>query len=358
MDPSLMSGTQIAILSTSSVLVATFNFIVILAICFLKRIHTIDYMVGNMALSDMVVSVLFMSFMWTSGFNTHNLSNSMCQIVAFLMGTSVFGSVSAITVVAYSRYWVIRHAGLGGVPRKKTAIWIGLSWVMPACVMSLQAILRVAEPSRTGSYCIVRYGYTEWKRLIPSLAHSIYVPMNFLAVIYFYWRVYARSMIAVPNLRMTAKDLHQVKRVTQYMRLICLVFVGMWTPSTIAMWYRLITNNERPIPLMISAILDTTLLLNSLLNPILYFIAFPDYRPALKRLFTCDGCTCYQKLKNIELHNRKPRKRNFGRAPEQKRLSQMNASELLKTGNTLTGQPRPLSDFNSTDKAIARKYMG
>eukprot|EP01083_Nonionella_stella_P076720 209225_1 len=168
----------------------------------------------------------------------------------------------------------------------------------------------MAEPSVTGGYCVLSYGYTTWKRLGISVLQCLFPTINFGFFIFCYWRVEAITMRAVPNLRLSAKTLGEIKQVTRYMHSLCLIFLITWAPSNVAMWFRFAVNDKIRIPMVISVFLETLILLNSLLNPVFYFILFPDYRYALIRLVTCKW-PCLKRKKKKKLKKARRRRRRF-----------------------------------------------
>nr|XP_060639932.1 5-hydroxytryptamine receptor 1D [Anolis sagrei ordinatus] len=177
-----------------------FNVFVIITIILTRKLHTpANYLIGSLAATDLLVSILVMpisiaytvSHIWTFG-------QIMCDIWLSSDITCCTASILHLCVIALDRYWAITDA-LEYTKRRtagRAALMIAIVWVISICISMPPLFWRQAKAHEILTECQVNTD--EISYTIYSTCGAFYIPTVLLLILY--GRIYmaARSRILKP----------------------------------------------------------------------------------------------------------------------------------------------------------------
>nr|XP_003230616.1 PREDICTED: 5-hydroxytryptamine receptor 1D [Anolis carolinensis]XP_016854802.1 PREDICTED: 5-hydroxytryptamine receptor 1D [Anolis carolinensis] len=177
-----------------------FNVFVIITIILTRKLHTpANYLIGSLAATDLLVSILVMpisivytvSHIWTFG-------QIMCDIWLSSDITCCTASILHLCVIALDRYWAITDALEYSKRRTagRAALMIAIVWVISICISMPPLFWRQAKAHEILTDCKVNTD--EISYTIYSTCGAFYIPTVLLLILY--GRIYmaARSRILKP----------------------------------------------------------------------------------------------------------------------------------------------------------------
>ncbi|XP_034279512.1 5-hydroxytryptamine receptor 1D [Pantherophis guttatus] len=177
-----------------------FNTFVIITIILTRKLHTpANYLIGSLAATDLLVSILVMpisivytvTHLWTFG-------QVMCDIWLSSDITCCTASILHLCIIALDRYWAITDA-LEYTKRRtagRAAIMIAIVWVLSICISIPPLFWRQAKAHEELATCTVNTDQISYT--IYSTCGAFYIPTVLLVILY--GRIYltARSRILKP----------------------------------------------------------------------------------------------------------------------------------------------------------------
>ncbi|XP_060113985.1 5-hydroxytryptamine receptor 1D [Heteronotia binoei] len=176
------------------------NMFVIITIILTRKLHTpANYLIGSLAATDLLVSILVMpisipytiSHVWTLG-------QIMCDIWIFTDITCCTASILHLCVIALDRYWAITDA-LEYTKRRtagRAALMIAIVWVISICISMPPLFWRQAKAHEEIGTCFVNTDQISYT--IYSTCGAFYIPTVLLIILYGRIYVAARSRILKP----------------------------------------------------------------------------------------------------------------------------------------------------------------
>lgn len=188
------------ILAVITLATMLFNTFVIITIILTRKLHTpANYLIGSLAATDLLVSILVMpisiaytvSHIWTFG-------QIMCDVWLSSDITCCTASILHLCVIALDRYWAITDA-LQYTKRRtagRVALMIAVVWVISICISMPPLFWRQAKAHEEIAYCAVNTDQISYT--IYSTCGAFYIPTVLLIILY--GRIYmaARSRILKP----------------------------------------------------------------------------------------------------------------------------------------------------------------
>ncbi|XP_061452775.1 5-hydroxytryptamine receptor 1D [Rhineura floridana] len=189
-----------AILAVITLATMLFNMFVIITIILTRKLHTpANYLIGSLAATDLLVSILVMpvsiaytvSHIWTFG-------QIMCDIWLSSDITCCTASILHLCVIALDRYWAITDA-LEYTKRRtasRAALMIAVVWVISICISMPPLFWRQAKAQEEMVHCAVNTDQISYT--IYSTCGAFYIPTMLLIILYGRIYVAARSRILKP----------------------------------------------------------------------------------------------------------------------------------------------------------------
>ncbi|KAF7242333.1 5-hydroxytryptamine receptor 1D [Varanus komodoensis] len=202
-DEATLLGLKVSlavILAVITLATMLFNTFVIITIILTRKLHTpANYLIGSLAATDLLVSILVMpisiaytvSHIWTFG-------QIMCDIWLSSDITCCTASILHLCVIALDRYWAITDA-LEYTKRRtagRAALMITIVWVISICISMPPLFWRQAKAHEELASCTVNTDQISYT--IYSTCGAFYIPTVLLIILYGRIYVAARSRILRP----------------------------------------------------------------------------------------------------------------------------------------------------------------
>ncbi|XP_006013522.1 5-hydroxytryptamine receptor 1D [Latimeria chalumnae] len=176
------------------------NVFVIITIWLTRKLHTPpNYLIGSLAVTDLLVSVLVMPICIAYTVSkTWKLGQIMCDIWLSSDITCCTASILHLCVIALDRYWAITDA-LEYTKRRtagRVAIMIAVVWVISICISMPPLFWRQAKVSEEVKECTVNTDHIFYT--IYSTFGAFYIPTVLLIILYGRIYVAARTRILKP----------------------------------------------------------------------------------------------------------------------------------------------------------------
>uniref|UniRef100_A0A7M4FNH8 5-hydroxytryptamine receptor 1D n=1 Tax=Crocodylus porosus TaxID=8502 RepID=A0A7M4FNH8_CROPO len=203
LDERLLLGLKISLAVVLSIItLATIlsNTFVIITIFLTRKLHTpANYLIGSLALTDLLVSILVMpiSIAYTVS-RTWTFGQVMCDIWLSSDITCCTASILHLCVIALDRYWAITDA-LEYAKRRtasRAAFMIAVVWVISICISMPPLFWRQAKAHEEMASCSVNTDQISYT--IYSTCGAFYIPTVLLVILYGRIYVAARSRILKP----------------------------------------------------------------------------------------------------------------------------------------------------------------
>ncbi|XP_030075100.1 5-hydroxytryptamine receptor 1D [Microcaecilia unicolor] len=176
------------------------NVFVIITIFVTKKLRTpANYLIGSLAVTDLLVSLLVMPISIASTVSqTWNFGQIMCDIWLSSDITFCTASILHLCVIALDRYWAITDA-LEYCKRRtagRAAVMIAVVWIISICISIPPLFWRQAKAHEELKECSVNTDQISYT--IYSTFGAFYIPTVLLVILYGKIYVAARSRILKP----------------------------------------------------------------------------------------------------------------------------------------------------------------
>ncbi|XP_041374083.1 trace amine-associated receptor 4-like [Gigantopelta aegis] len=275
------------------------NSLVIFAVAKFRSLQsrTNAYIV-SLAFSDIVLAVLVLPLHLYESWNRWwDLPPWMCQVRDVLESSMVNISVANLCAVAVERYLAVCHPfAHTKVTNRITAVIIALCWVVPLAMWTIyEGSGRRYLGIEDLRYCLFQAGkcvflLNQYDYYFPS-ATIFWIPMALIFItygkIFATARRHARAIQALPRTeeqRKKNKDYLGNTKAAKVLGIVVACFVVCWTPVSLAF----ILDTEIGYGLVspvVAQVLAWLGYLNSMMNPILYYIFSQNFKIAFKTIF-------------------------------------------------------------------------
>ncbi|XP_053122672.1 5-hydroxytryptamine receptor 1D [Hemicordylus capensis] len=348
-DEGSLLGLQVTlavILAVITLATMLFNTFVIITIILTRKLHTpANYLIGSLAATDLLVSILVMpisipytvSHIWTFG-------QIMCDIWLSSDITCCTASILHLCVIALDRYWAITDA-LEYTKRRtagRAALMIAVVWVISICISMPPLFWRQAKAHTEMASCNVNTDQISYT--IYSTCGAFYIPTLLLVILYGRIYVAARSRILKPpslygkrfttahlitgsagsSLCSLSSNLHEghshsgsspvfinhvrikvadsalerkrisaarERKATKTLGMILGAFIFCWLPFFVATLVLPICQNACWLPPILFDFFTWLGYLNSLINPIIYTAFNDEFKRAFQKMIRFKKCS-------------------------------------------------------------------
>ncbi|XP_063167989.1 5-hydroxytryptamine receptor 1D [Candoia aspera] len=201
-DEGTLLGLKVLLAAALTVITLStmlFNIFVIITIILTRKLHTpANYLIGSLAVTDLLVSILVMPIsivytvtrLWTFG-------QIMCDIWLSSDITCCTASILHLCIIALDRYWAItdaleytKHRTAG-----RAAVMIAVVWILSICISIPPLFWRQGKAHELAT-CTVNTDQISYT--IYSTCGAFYIPTVLLVILYGRIYITARSRILNP----------------------------------------------------------------------------------------------------------------------------------------------------------------
>ncbi|XP_034035682.1 sphingosine 1-phosphate receptor 3a [Thalassophryne amazonica] len=291
-DPLRSSGVcKKAILLFICVLIVLENLMVLLALWRNKRFHSRMYfLIGNLALSDMLAGVAYVVNIFTSGRNTYFLTPMQWLAREGSMFVALSASTFSLLAIGIERHMTMVHLR----PCETASRW-RLLGLLAACW--LVSMLLSALPSM-GWNCL--NNLPSCSTVLPLYAKS-YVAFCIsifsallVAIVILYIRIY--RLVTSSGRRVSSRPSERSLALLRTVVIVLGVFVMCWAPLFLLLLLDVGCSSPHSCPVLLQVEWFIALaVLNSALNPLIYTLSSREMRAAFFRLLCC----CQSSMESI-----------------------------------------------------------
>ena len=279
------------------------NTLVIIAIVKFRNMRTrSNAYITSLALSDVCVALILMPLhTYEAWEGMWDLPMWTCYVRNVLDGGLCGVSVLNLCVLAFDRYLAVCHPFLQmKVPVALMVCAIALSWLLPLLAWTIFFMIgRDLVGAEDYDICLM-----ETKACVNISIWSIYSTFTALVLsfvlpsvlmIFVYLSIFAtakRHVRAIQNLDMTEEDKKKSRAFKKETKaaitlgIIVGVFFICWMPIYVAISVDVVTHFQ-VVPYLVLRTLVCLAYLNSMMNPVLYYILSQEFKCAFRRLLNC-----------------------------------------------------------------------
>ncbi|XP_071494773.1 allatostatin-A receptor-like [Diadema antillarum] len=258
-----------------------------------------DTLIGALAAADLLASVFMLPHPVPLTVPSSVLGQLYCKVVytSMFRWVSFDASIFTLTAIAVERYIAVaypfhfKHL----VTRRRVVVVIVASWILGFVVTSF--LFKVVRIDGSTKYCATVFPSAEVQMLIGTILFlMLFVIPTLLSLtmqamtahaLHRQSRVFRKEGNQEGGSNPSARHLAARKRVLQMLFIVVLVFIVCWAPSQCA--YFVFNLGLLPVSYLYSP-LDNGLVvlsfLNSCANPIIYTVRYPEFRAAIRELFS------------------------------------------------------------------------
>ncbi|XP_072170608.1 cholecystokinin receptor-like [Diadema setosum] len=258
-----------------------------------------DTLIGALAAADLIASVFMIPHPVPLTVPSSVLGQLYCKVVytSMFRWVSFDASIFTLTAIAVERYIAVaypfhfKHL----VTRNRVVVVIVASWILGFVVTSF--LFKVARIDDSTKYCTTVFPSAEVQMLIGTILFL----MLFIIPALLSLTMQAMTAHALHRQSMvfrkegnqeglsnpSARHLAARKRVLQMLFIVVLVFIVCWAPSQCA--YFVFNLGLLPVSYLYSPFNNGLVVLsfgNSCANPIIYTVRYPEFRAAIRELFS------------------------------------------------------------------------
>ncbi|XP_055065131.2 trace amine-associated receptor 13c-like [Misgurnus anguillicaudatus] len=273
--------------SLLSVWTVFLNLLVIISICYFKKLHTpTNMLILSLAVADLLVGLIIMPLEATRLIETcWYFGDTICRLFLIIMGLLLATSLSNLVFIAVDRYVAVCHPLL--YPQKitttRTIIIICLCWFC-SLFYSISALTTSQSKYTCYGECTVIVTFV-WK--ITDMFLSFLLPCTVIITLYLRIFYVAHHQVKVINsLMRSGKHLTEgsVKRKSESkaaltLGIIMTVYLFCWIP-----YYSLTLTPNTSMTSVIAYFILWMMYINSGLNPLIYAIFYPWFRASVKHI--------------------------------------------------------------------------
>ena len=275
-----------------------------------KRVRTVnDIFIMNLALSDLLLIMLFLPFQIYIHVARFEASDFYCKFIASLITVGLGASIFTLTVMALYRWYVIVHPLRRTISHRTVFCWLALVWVVSLALAAPKMVVSSSEAHR----CRQHWPSAEYRKLYTATLFALRFVLPLCAITFAYikigqdlWRSRAPRFVMnreglIENITVSKENLEVLK----VLAIIVLLFVLCMLPFRIA-WLMLLFGNEeqQSTAILFRRYSSILVIFHSCLNPIVYGALTKRFRRA------CVEHLCVYRTKRLGPPSRLPRAAN------------------------------------------------
>ncbi|XP_049859975.1 prolactin-releasing peptide receptor-like [Schistocerca gregaria] len=196
--------------------------------------------ISNLALSDILLCILCVPFTPLYTFlGSWIFGSTLCHVVAFAQGTSVYISTLTLTSIAVDRFFVIVYPFKPRMKLATCAIIISCIWLFSVMVTLPYGIYTVLRADRRAFYCEEHWPSERVRQVYGGLTATLQFVLPFFIVTFCYVNVSlklndrARAKPGSKNSRREEADRDRKRRTNRMLIAMVTIFGVSWMPLTI-----------------------------------------------------------------------------------------------------------------------------
>ncbi|KAL1022975.1 hypothetical protein UPYG_G00034950 [Umbra pygmaea] len=280
--PRSSEGCKKVVFLVFCVLIVLENVTVLLALWRNKRFHTrMYYLIGNLALSDLLAGVAYVVNMFTSGRNTYFLTPAQWLAREGSMFVALSASTFSLLAIGIERHMtMVRLRPCEAAGRGRLLGLLGACWAV--------SVLLGALPS-LGWNCLDRL--SSCSTVLP-LYHKSYVAFCIsvfsallVAIVILYIRIY--RLVMSSSRRVSGRPSERSLSLLRTVVIVLGLFVFCWAPLFFLLLLDVGCSPERCTVLYNGEWFIALAVFNSALNPLIYTLSSREMRAAFFKLLCC-----------------------------------------------------------------------
>ncbi|XP_006009976.1 sphingosine 1-phosphate receptor 1 [Latimeria chalumnae] len=296
-ESSALKGT-----SLSFIIICCFifleNIFVLLTIWRTKKFHRpMYYFIGNLALSDLLASVVYTANILLSGANTYKLTPTQWFVREGSMFVALAASVFSLLAIAIERHETMLKMKLQPYGNScRVFLLISACWVVSLILGGLPIM---------GWNCMSDLHYCS---TVLPLYHKHYIlvcitvfTLLLLAIVVLYVRIYSlvrtrsRSFTFRKNATKSSKNSEKYMALFKTVVIVLTTFIVCWAPLFVLLLLDVACKVKTCKVLYSAEYFLVLAVLNSAVNPIIYTLTSREMRRAFLRILCCN-CCCSSRL--------------------------------------------------------------
>ena len=266
----------------------SFCFQVLICISLNKRMHnTIDLLIANLAATD-ILQACTIPFIITTRISIDWILGSVtCKMVTYLQVMTASVSILTMTVISIERYLSVQSLHNRKINIRYTCVAVSSTWLIGSVVWApiymFQVVRKISMYGKTYKFCYLQIsdGFYQILLVFSLILLVFFLPLVIILINYVrIWRL-AKSSSAKTNSSTSKK---KQWRLTNMFVAIVVIFILMWTPFSVIIALIIATD---AITSTMYTFAVATVLVGTVLNPILYGYFNENYRVAFRDVITC-----------------------------------------------------------------------
>ncbi|XP_058616820.1 sphingosine 1-phosphate receptor 3a [Onychostoma macrolepis] len=268
------------------------NITVLLALWRNKRFHSRMYfLIGNLALSDLLAGVAYVVNIFTSGRNTFFLSPGQWLLREGSMFVALSASTFSLLAIGIERHMtMVRLRPCETAGRGRLLVLLGACWAVSVLLSALPSL---------GWNCLDRYPTCStilplYDKSYIAFCISVFTAL-LAAIVVLYVRIYL--LVTSSGRRVSSRPSDRSLALLRTVVIVLGVFVACWAPLFLLLLLDVGCSPERcPVLYKVDWFIALAVL-NSALNPLIYTFSSREMRAAFIRVLCC--CCCPAQLDSI-----------------------------------------------------------
>eukprot|EP00057_Strongylocentrotus_purpuratus_P002120 XP_003723883.1 PREDICTED: trace amine-associated receptor 6-like [Strongylocentrotus purpuratus] len=275
------------------------NFLVIVVLFQRRRLsRSTDTLIGGLACADFLTSVFLVPIPWPAYIPKTWLGEVYCRLVftQSLLWSSITASTYLLMSISVERYiaviFPLHFKRL--ITRRRVSIFIVIIWFLS--VFSSVFVFIVYGVDDATNQCTEQYTFANAQTIIAYYWFCLRLAVPCLTMLVSQILIarnlsqQSRSFKDITHAGNKASSVHIVarNRVLKLMLTVIIIYIVCWTPNQIAyLGYNLGWVPQSYLNSSLHRMLTVLGFYNSCANPIIYVARYPEFRSALKDMFTC-----------------------------------------------------------------------
>uniref|UniRef100_A0A8C2Q887 Sphingosine-1-phosphate receptor 3a n=1 Tax=Cyprinus carpio TaxID=7962 RepID=A0A8C2Q887_CYPCA len=268
------------------------NITVLLALWRNKRFHSRMYfLIGNLALSDLLAGVVYVVNIFTSGRNTFFLSTGQWLLREGSMFVALSASTFSLLAIGIERHMtMVRLRPCETTGRGRLLALLGACWAVSVLLSALPSL---------GWNCLDRFHTCStvlplYDKSYIAFCISVFSAL-LAAIVVLYVRIYL--LVTSSGRRVSSRPSDRSLVLLRTVVIVLGVFVACWAPLFLLLLLDVGCSPERcPVLYKVNWFIALAVL-NSALNPLIYTLSSREMRAAFFRVLCC--CCCPTQLDSI-----------------------------------------------------------
>ncbi|XP_076008951.1 sphingosine 1-phosphate receptor 3a [Genypterus blacodes] len=280
--PRTGSACKIAVLLLICVLIVLENVTVLLALWRNKRFHSRMYfLIGNLALSDLLAGVAYVVNIFTSGRNTYYLTPAQWLAREGSMFVALSASTFSLLAIGIERHMtMVRLRPCEAAGRGRLLGLLGACWLVSVLLSALPSLGWNCLNNEASCSTVLPLYAKSYVAFCISVFSALLV-----AIIILYIRIY--RLVTSSGRRVSSRPSERSLALLRTVVIVLGVFVMCWAPLFLLLLLDVGCSPDRcPVLYQVDWFIALAVL-NSALNPLIYTLSSREMRAAFFRLLCC-----------------------------------------------------------------------